>query len=100
MGFRIVRALETADGSLPLKELSQRAGMPASKAYAYVASFVHEGLLVQDSVTGRPGATIGYRADGKHRGLTSRYGIAAPRRLQSTWRLKASAGETGLVNAP
>ena len=56
MGFRIVRALETADGSLPLKELSQRAGMPASKAYAYVASFVHEGLLVQDSVTGRPGA--------------------------------------------
>ncbi len=55
VGFKIVRALETADGLLPLKELSKRAGMPPSKAYAYVASFVHEGMLVQDEVTGRYG---------------------------------------------
>ena len=55
VGFRLVRVLEAADGPLPLKELSERAGMPPSKAYAYVASFVHEGLLVQDTVTGRYG---------------------------------------------
>ena len=50
-----MRVLEDADGPLPLKELSERAGMPPSKAYAYVASFVHEGLLAQDAVTGRYG---------------------------------------------
>lgn len=50
-----MRVLEAADGPLPLKELSERAGMPPSKAYAYVASFVHEGLLVQDGGTGRYG---------------------------------------------
>jgi DNA-binding IclR family transcriptional regulator len=55
VGFRLVRVLEAADGPLPLKELSERAGMPPSKAYAYVASFVHEGLLVQDGATGRYG---------------------------------------------
>jgi DNA-binding IclR family transcriptional regulator len=55
VGFRLVRVLEAADGPLPLKELSERAGMPPSKAYAYVASFVHEGLLAQDAVTGRYG---------------------------------------------
>jgi len=55
VGFRLVRVLASADGPLPLKELSERAGMPPSKAYAYVASFVHEGLLAQDPVTGRYG---------------------------------------------
>lgn len=55
VGFRLVRVLEAADGALPLKELSERAGMPPSKAYAYVASFVHEGLLSQDAITGRYG---------------------------------------------
>ena len=55
VGFRLVRVLEAADGPLPLKDLSERAGMPPSKAYAYVASFVHEGLIEQDSVTGRYG---------------------------------------------
>ena len=55
VGFRLVRVLEAADGPLPLKDLSERAGMPSSKAYAYVASFVHEGLLAQDAVTGRYG---------------------------------------------
>jgi DNA-binding IclR family transcriptional regulator len=55
VGFRLVRVLEAADGPLPLKELSDRAGMPPSKAYAYVASFVHEGLLAQDPLSGRYG---------------------------------------------
>lgn len=134
VGFRIVRALEAADGSLALKELSQRAGMPPSKAYAYVASFVHEGLLVQDNVTGRyalgpyamsigvaalrqsdvidetrrdaavlseqttcsvilstwgnRGATIVYRADGKHRGPTAmRVGYVVPLWRSATGRV-------------
>lgn len=55
VGFRLVRVLEAADGPLPLKDLSERAGMAPSKAYAYVASFVHEGLLAQDAVSGRYG---------------------------------------------
>jgi DNA-binding IclR family transcriptional regulator len=55
VGFRLVRVLEAADGPLPLKDLSERAGMAPSKAYAYVASFVHEGLLAQDPVNGRYG---------------------------------------------
>lgn len=55
VGFRLVRVLEAAEGPLPLKELSEQAGMPPSKAYAYVASFVHEGLLAQDTLTGRYG---------------------------------------------
>lgn len=55
VGFRLIRVLEAADGPLALKELSERAGMVPSKAHAYVASFVHEGLLAQDSLTGRYG---------------------------------------------
>jgi DNA-binding IclR family transcriptional regulator len=55
VGFRLIRVLEAADGPLPLKELSERAGMAPSKAYAYVASFVHEGLLAQDPASGRYG---------------------------------------------
>jgi DNA-binding IclR family transcriptional regulator len=101
VGFRLVRVLEAADGPLPLKDLSERAGMAPSKAYAYVASFVHEGLLAQDPVSGRyglgpfamslgvaalrqsdlvevmlttwgnRGPAIVYRVDGKRRGPTS-----------------------------
>ena len=55
VGFRLVRVLEVADGPLSLKELSERAGMAPSKAHAYVASFVHEGLLAQDASSGHYG---------------------------------------------
>jgi DNA-binding IclR family transcriptional regulator len=55
VGFRLIRVLESADGPLSLKDLSERAGMPPSKAYAYVASFVHEGMLAQDPATGHYG---------------------------------------------
>jgi DNA-binding IclR family transcriptional regulator len=55
VGFRLVRVLEAADGPMMLRDLSERAGMPASKAHAYVASFVHEGLLAQDPLTGQYG---------------------------------------------
>jgi DNA-binding IclR family transcriptional regulator len=53
VGCRLLRALEAADGAIGLKELSQLAGMPPSKAHAYVASFVHEGLMAQDGLNGR-----------------------------------------------
>jgi DNA-binding IclR family transcriptional regulator len=51
----LIRVLESTDGPLSLKELSERAGMPPSKAHAYVASFVHEGMLAQDPATGHYG---------------------------------------------
>jgi DNA-binding IclR family transcriptional regulator len=55
VGFRIIRALEAADGQLPLKEIAARAGMPASKAYLYLSSYAREGLVQQDEATGHYG---------------------------------------------
>jgi DNA-binding IclR family transcriptional regulator len=49
VGFRVVRALEQAQGPLPLREIARRAAMPASKAHVYLASFLREGLVAQDS---------------------------------------------------
>lgn len=48
-GFRLIRALEEADGALTLKELSARAGMPASKAHLYLVSFRRVGMVVQEA---------------------------------------------------
>jgi DNA-binding IclR family transcriptional regulator len=47
-GFRLIRALEEADGPLSLKELSARAGMPASKAHLYLVSFRRVGMVLQE----------------------------------------------------
>jgi DNA-binding IclR family transcriptional regulator len=55
VGFRILRVLEQADGKLPLREIAARVGMPASNAYLYLASFVHEGMAEQDAVTSHYG---------------------------------------------
>lgn len=55
VGFRIIRALEAAEGLLPLKEVAARAGMPASKAYLYLSSYAREGLVQQDEATGHYG---------------------------------------------
>ncbi|MFC7518053.1 IclR family transcriptional regulator [Herbaspirillum sp. GCM10030257] len=52
VGFRILRALEQEQRKLPLKEIAARAGMPASNAYLYLMSFVHEGMVEQDAATG------------------------------------------------
>jgi DNA-binding IclR family transcriptional regulator len=48
-GFRLIRALEEANGPLSLKELSARAGMPASKAHLYLVSFRRVGMVVQEA---------------------------------------------------
>ena len=53
VGFRLVRALIDARGPLPLKQLAAAAGMTASKAHPYLASFVQLGLLTQSEADGR-----------------------------------------------
>jgi DNA-binding IclR family transcriptional regulator len=51
VGFRLIRALEQAGSSLPLKTLSARAGMRPGKAHLYLVSFMRIGLVVQDPAT-------------------------------------------------
>lgn len=55
VGFRVIRAMEAANGLLPLRDIAAAAGMPASKAHLYLASFVQEGVAIQDPETGRYG---------------------------------------------
>ncbi|MFC3229180.1 IclR family transcriptional regulator [Marinibaculum pumilum] len=55
VGFRLIRALEALDGYRPLKEIAAAAGMSASKAYLYLASFADEGLVHQNPETGHYG---------------------------------------------
>ncbi len=55
VGFRTIRVLEAAGGFLPLGRIASLAGMPSSKAYIYLASFVREGLVQQDPRTGHYG---------------------------------------------
>lgn len=52
VGFRILRALEQEQRKLPLKDIAARVVMPASNAYLYLMSFVHEGMVEQDAATG------------------------------------------------
>lgn len=53
IGFRLIEALEAAPGPLSLKELATAAGMPPSRAHAYLASLRAVGLVVQDGEGGR-----------------------------------------------
>jgi DNA-binding IclR family transcriptional regulator len=69
-GFRLIRALEEADGALSLKELSARAGMPASKAHLYLVSFRRVGMVTQEA--------SGHYALG---GYALQLGLASLRRL-------------------
>ncbi|MDB5839761.1 MAG: hypothetical protein JWQ23_1713 [Herminiimonas sp.] len=55
VGFRILRILAQADGKLPLRDIAAKAGMPASNAHLYLASFVHEGMAEQNPVTNQYG---------------------------------------------
>ncbi len=55
VGFRTIRVLEAAGGFLPLGRIAALAGMSSSKAYIYLASFMREGLVQQDSQTGHYG---------------------------------------------
>jgi DNA-binding IclR family transcriptional regulator len=67
VGFRLLRVLEAAEGFIPLKTLAAMTKMSPSKAYVYLASFVHEALVRQDPVTGHYGlgpfaAQLGFSA--------------------------------------
>jgi DNA-binding IclR family transcriptional regulator len=49
LGFKLIKALETATEPMTLKRLAALAGMPASKAHLYLVSFRRIGLVSQDS---------------------------------------------------
>ncbi len=53
IGFRLVAALEGAGGPTTLKELAAAAGLPPSRAHAYLASLRLVGLVTQDGEGGR-----------------------------------------------
>ncbi|MBN9472496.1 MAG: hypothetical protein ABS43_05785 [Bordetella sp. SCN 67-23] len=50
VGFRILRVLEHAQKPLPLTVIAEAAKLPASNAYLYLASFVHESMVEQDAM--------------------------------------------------
>lgn len=49
---RLLDAMAAAEGALPLKELAEAAGMPASKAHRYLVSLSRTGMIKQDAETG------------------------------------------------
>ena len=51
VAFRVIRALEAAEGFVPLVRVSALVGMPSSKVHIYLASLVREGLVIQHPVT-------------------------------------------------
>lgn len=53
VAMRLLAALGEAARPLPLKELSERAGMPAAKAHRYLVTFVESGMVRQDTEGGR-----------------------------------------------
>lgn len=53
VAMRLLAALGQAARPLPLKELSERAGMPAAKAHRYLVTFVEAGMVRQDADSGR-----------------------------------------------
>jgi DNA-binding IclR family transcriptional regulator len=53
IGCAILQALSFATAPMQLKDIAQVAGMPASKVRFYLVSFLREGMIVQDSKTGR-----------------------------------------------
>jgi len=55
VGFRLIRALETAPGKLSLKVLAEIADMPTSSAHLYMVSYCRLGLAAQDPITLRYG---------------------------------------------
>ncbi|HWK14456.1 MAG TPA: IclR family transcriptional regulator [Rhizobiaceae bacterium] len=55
VGFQVIRAMEAANGPLPLRDIAAAAGMPASKVHLYLVSFVKEKVAYQDAVTGHYG---------------------------------------------
>ncbi|HEY4135396.1 MAG TPA: IclR family transcriptional regulator [Alphaproteobacteria bacterium] len=71
VGFRTIRVLEAADAPLPLNKIAAAVSMPLSKAYVYLQSYVREGLVQQDPVTGFYGLGL----------FATQLGLAAIRKL-------------------
>ena len=69
VGVRVVDALASAAGSLPLRDIGRLAGISASQAHRYLTSFQKSGLVVQDPATGHYGLGT----------LALRWGVAAMR---------------------
>ncbi|MHA6343880.1 IclR family transcriptional regulator [Roseivivax sp. CAU 1761] len=55
VGWALIEVLERACRALPLKQLAEEAGMPASRAHLYMVSFQRLGLVRQDGRNGRYG---------------------------------------------
>lgn len=55
VGFRLIKAMLMAERPLPLRDLAAEAEMAPSKAHLYLASFVREGMAMQDPETGHYG---------------------------------------------
>jgi DNA-binding IclR family transcriptional regulator len=53
LGYRVLAVIADNRGPLSLRELSQRAAMPASKVHRYLVSFIRCGLAEQDPTTNR-----------------------------------------------
>lgn len=53
IGFRLIEALEAAGCPVTLKDLAAAAGMPPSRAHAYLASLRAVGLVAQEAEGGR-----------------------------------------------
>lgn len=49
----VLRAMTEFDGPVALSDLARSASMPASKVHRYLASFIHAGLVMQASRSGR-----------------------------------------------
>ena len=67
VGFRVIRALMSAQRPSPLRDIAAAAGMAPSKAHLYLASFLREGMAVQEPETGHYGlgpfaASLGFSA--------------------------------------
>lgn len=52
VGFKIIRFFVEVEGYRTLKDIAAATGMPPGKAHLYLASFVREGMIHQDPVTG------------------------------------------------
>jgi DNA-binding IclR family transcriptional regulator len=55
VGFRVIRAMLSAQRPTPLRDIAAAAGMAPSKAHLYLASFLREGMAIQEPETGHYG---------------------------------------------
>jgi len=95
IGVRVLDALAAATGPLPLREIGRLAGLSASQAHRYLASFLKSGLVQQHPTTGH--YDLGSRA--------LHWGLAAMSRIdevesaaEALKRLSTKFDVTGMVS--